>query len=60
RYLETDAATRRQIEQRSRALKSELQRRAQNEERRPKISSKLDHDNLVRPRLEATGEGGRP
>ncbi len=61
RFLEPDAAARRQIEQRSRALKSELQRRVQEAARRPKISSNLEHDNLVRPRLaSAAGAGGRP
>ncbi len=61
RQLEADGAARRQLEQRSRALKSEQQRRARNDARRPRISSKLEHDNLVRPRLEAAAaEGGRP
>ncbi len=61
RILERDAAGRRQLEQRSRALKSELRRRVQAAARRPRISSKWEHENLVRPRLaKATGGGGLP
>ncbi|MGH8700326.1 MAG: hypothetical protein ACREVR_04005, partial [Burkholderiales bacterium] len=61
-FLETDAATLRQIEQRSRTLKMELERRAQNARRRPKISPNLEQENVVRPRLAAaaSGKGGQP
>ncbi|MGH8702517.1 MAG: hypothetical protein ACREVR_15300, partial [Burkholderiales bacterium] len=62
-FLETNAAALRQIEQRSRALKAEIDRRAQNARRRPRISPNLEQENIVRPRLAAIaagGKGGRP
>jgi tetratricopeptide (TPR) repeat protein len=61
-FLETEVAARNQLEQRSRALKSEVARREQNARRRPKISGNLEQENVVRPRLAraVAGKGGQP
>ncbi len=61
-FLETDAAARSQIEQRSRAVKAGLARREQNARRRPRISPNLEQETVVRPQLAraAAGKGGQP